>query len=55
LRFGAVVALVDFRGAAECFADAAANIFRTDMPFEVGLFHQLGGLFARAAKKKRAS
>src|SRR6266404_8374665 len=47
-----VALLVHLGGALDGFGDAGANIFGADVTFEVGLLHELGGLFARAAKQQ---
>src|SRR6266849_1196022 len=47
-----IVPAIDFGGTLQCFANAAADILRTDMAFELGLLHQLRGLFACSAEKQ---
>src|SRR5260370_37249854 len=46
---------IDLRRALQRFADAAADIFRTNVAFELGLPHQLRGLLACSAEKQGAS
>src|SRR6266567_4664328 len=44
-----------FRSPLQRFGNASANVFSADVAFELGLLHELRGLFARAAKEQRAS
>src|SRR6266566_7543235 len=46
---------IDLRGALQGFRNARADILLADVPFEIGLLHQLRGLFAGAAQKQGAS
>src|SRR2546427_12445167 len=53
--FVRVVLAIDFGGTLQCFTDAAAYIFRTNVAFKLGLLHQLRGLLACSAEKQGAS
>src|SRR5947207_14477684 len=46
---------IDLRGALQGLRNARADILLADVPLEIGLLHQLRGLFAGAAQKQGAS
>jgi len=52
--FVRVVLAIDFGGTLQCFTDAAAYIFRTNVAFELGLLHQLRGLLACLRREARS-
>src|SRR5260370_37824009 len=52
-RLTSVLQAIDFRGALDRLGDAAANIFRADMPFELRMLHQSRRLFPCAAEQQR--
>ena len=49
-----VTLAIDFGRTLQRFRNAAANVFRADMAFELRLFHQFRRLFSCAAKQERA-